>query len=421
MSDRQTGSSVAATGAASAGGSSGASAARGARSDAAGGARSRAAKPGAAGGVEIVEVRTRRELTSFIKLPWRLYQGVENWVPPLISERRKHLSEKQNPFFEHAEASYFLALRGGVPVGRIGAHVDHRLNEFQDNRWGMFGFFECENDQAAAAALLDVASKWLRQRDRDRIAGPFNFSTNHEVGVLIEGHELRPQILEDWHHPYYRELLEGCGMQKAMDLYKWEIMTADHGEMLPIFDELAARLEPDHGIVIRNMRKRDFASELKRFMEVYNAAWERNWGFVPLTDREIEHMAKELKPILDEDFALVAEQDGEVVGVSLSLPDFNHVLARVNGRLLPLGWLTALREQRKIDEVRVFALGVKRKYHHTGVAAAFYANIWNTCERRGIRRVETGWILESNEPMNRAMEALVGKIVKRYRVFERML
>jgi GNAT superfamily N-acetyltransferase len=372
------------------------------------------------GPVEIRPVRNRREMTSFIKLPWRLYQGVENWVPPLISERRKHLSAKHNPFFEHAEASYFLALRGGVVVGRIGAHVDHRFNEFQDSRWGMFGFFECEDDPDAAAALLDPAEQWLQERGCDRIAGPFSFSTNHEVGLLVEGHDLKPQILEDWHHPYYGALLEGCGMRKAMDLYKWEIMTADHNEMLPAFGEFAARLEPEHGIVVRNMRKRNFASELERFMEVYNAAWERNWGFVPLTDKELEHMARELKPILDEDFALVAEKDGEVVGVSLSLPDFNHVLARVNGRLLPLGWLTALREQRRIDEIRVFALGVKREYHHTGVAAAFYSNIWNTCERRGIRRAETGWILEANEPMNRAMEALVGKIVKRYRVYERL-
>jgi GNAT superfamily N-acetyltransferase len=371
-------------------------------------------------GLEVRPVRTRRDMTAFIKLPWRLYRGVDNWVPPLISERRKHLSPKHNPFFEHAEAEYFLALRDGEPVGRIGAHVDHRFNEFQKTRWGMFGFFEAENDAQVAAALLDAAEAWLRPRGVDRMTGPFDFSTNHEVGVLVEGHGYRPQILENWHHPYYRELLEGQGLAKAMDLYKWEIMTHDHGKMLPVIDELAERLEPEHGIRVRNMRKRDFANELKRFMEVYNAAWERNWGFVPLTDREIEHMAKELKPILDEDFALVAEKGDEVVGVSLSLPDYNRVLATVNGRLLPLGWITALREQRRIDEIRVFALGVKRDYHHTGVAAAFYSDIWNTCVRKGIRRAETGWILETNEPMNRAMEALVGRIVKRYRIYERL-
>jgi GNAT superfamily N-acetyltransferase len=206
-----------------------------------------------------------------------------------------------------------------------------------------------------------------------------------------------------------------------MDLCKWEIMSADHGAVQPAIYELADRLESEHGIKIRNMRRREFAAELRRFVEVYNSAWERNWGFVPLTDRELEHMVKELKPILDEDFALVAEKDGEVVGVSLSLPDFNRVLARINGRLLPRGWLTALRERKRIDEIRVFALGVKSSYHHTGVAAALYVNVWQTCLRRGIGRVETGWILETNEPMNRAMEALVGRIVKRFRIYERML
>jgi GNAT superfamily N-acetyltransferase len=373
------------------------------------------------GPVEIRRAASRRELSAFIKLPWRLYQGVENWVPPLISERRRHLSPRHNPFFEHAEAQYLLALRDGEPVGRIGAHVDHRFNDYQDNRWGMFGFYESEDDPAVAGALLDAAAAWLHERGRDRISGPFNFSTNHEVGLLVEGHDLRPQILEDWHHPYYAALFDGWGLRKAMDLYKWQIMTADHESMLPVIRELAERLEPDHGIKVRNMRKRDFAAELRRFVEVYNAAWARNWGFVPLTDNELAHMAKELKPILDEDFALVAEKDGEVVGVSLSLPDFNRVLARINGRLLPFGWLTALREQRRIDEIRVFALGVKPEYHHTGVAAAFYSNIWQTCRRRKIRRAETGWILEVNQAMNRAMEALVGRVVKRYRVYERML
>jgi GNAT superfamily N-acetyltransferase len=167
------------------------------------------------------------------------------------------------------------------------------------------------------------------------------------------------------------------------------------------------------------MRRRDFESEVRRFMEVYNAAWERNWGFVPLTDAELRAYAKELKPVLDERYAFVAERGDEVVGAALTLPDMNKVLARLNGRLLPLGWLKILRERRRIDELRVFALGVKHEYRHTGTAAAFYAEHWRECLRRQMVRVETGWILETNKPMNRAMEALGGDIVKRYRLFER--
>lgn len=358
----------------------------------------------------------------FIRLPWRLYEGSANWVPPLLSERRRHLDRRRNAFFEHAEAEYFLAWRDGVPVGRITAQVDHRLNEFQNNRSGLFGFFEAERDPAVTAALLDTAEAWLRERDRDRMLGPFDFSSNHECGLLVEGHALPPQILENWHHPYYRQLMENSGMVKAMDLYKWEIRTEDRGKMLPIIDELADRLEPDHGIRLRHMRKRDLKADVRAFMDVYNQAWSTNWGFVPLTDRELDQMAKELKPVLDEDFGCVAETaEGEVVGVSLSLPDWGKVLAQLNGRLLPFGWAKALLAQRKIDEIRVFALGVKPEYQHAGVAAGLYRDVWDACQRRGMRRAETGWILETNEPMNRAMEALTGRIVKRYRIYERRL
>jgi len=366
-------------------------------------------------------VRSRSELRAFIRLPWQLYEGIANWVPPLISERRRFLDKRRNAFFEHAEAEYFLAWRGRTPVGRIAAHLDHRLNEFQDNRWGLFGFFECEHDAGTAGALLGAAEAWLRERGRDRLIGPFDFSTNHECGVLVEGFEYTPQILENWHHPYYRELLEAQGLTKAMDLYKWEILLTDYEQVHPVINELAERVGPEHGIYLRPMRKRELRSEVRKFMEVYNEAWSHNWGFVPLTDRELDQMAKELKPVLDPDFAKAAEKDGQVVGVSLSLPDFNQVLAKVNGRLLPLGWAKALIAQRKIDEIRVFALGVKPAFQHTGTAAALYADVWKMCFKRGIHRAETGWILEVNEPMNRAMEALAGRIIKRYRIYERLL
>jgi GNAT superfamily N-acetyltransferase len=372
--------------------------------------------------VEVRPVRNRRELRAFIRLPWRLYRGSANWVPPLISERLRHLDRSRNPFFEHAEAEYFLAWRDGEPVGRITAHVDHRLNRFQDNRWGLFGFYESDRDPGTAAALLDAAEGWLREHGRDRMLGPMDFTTNHECGLLIEGHELMPQVLENWHHPYYRQLLEGEGLTKAMDLYKWEILPADRGEMLTVIEDLADRLEPEHGIRLQRMRKRDFEQEVRAFMDVYNLAWSHNWGFVPLTDPELVHMAKELKPVLDEDFACVAKTaDGEIAGVSLSLPDYNQVLSELNGRLLPLGWIKALRGRGRIDEVRVFALGVKPEFQHTGVAAGLYRDVWDACLRRGIGRVETGWILEVNDPMNRAMEALTGRIIKRYRLYERLL
>lgn len=363
-------------------------------------------------------VSGRRELREFILLPFRLYQGVEQWVPPLISERKHHLDRRKNPYFEHAEAEYFLARRGEEIVGRISAQVDQRFNEFQDNDWGQFGFFECENDPEAAAALLDTARDWLRHRGRDHMIGPLDFSTNHECGVLVEGHERSPQVLENWHHPYYGQLLEGCGLSKEMDLYKWSLHISGLDKVHPAIFEFAKRLEPKHGITIRGMRRRDMAAEIGRFIEIYNDAWENNWGFVPLTDAEIKHSAKEMKPILDENWAMVAETaEGETVGVALTLPDYNQVLKGLGGRLLPFGWLRALRERGKIDAVRVFALGVKPSYQHTGVAAGLYARHFEMAATTPQHGGEMGWILEVNKPMNSAMEKMGGKIVKRYRIY----
>ena len=363
-------------------------------------------------------VAGRRELREFILLPFRLYEGVEQWVSPLISERKRHLDRRKNPFFDHAEAEYFLARRGDRIVGRISAQVDRRFNEIHGNDWGQFGFFECENDPEVAVALLDSARDWLRERGRDHMIGPLDFSTNHECGLLVEGYELRPQILENWHHPYYRELLEGCGLVKAMDLYKWSLHVSGRGEVMPIIFELAEKLEPEHGITIRGMRRRNMAAEIAGFMEIYNAAWEKNWGFVPLTASEIEHYAAELKPILDENWAMVAEtKEGETVGVALTLPDYNQVLKKLGGRLLPFGWIKALREKGKIDTVRVFALGVKPEYQHTGVAAALYARHFEMAASTPQHGGEMGWILEVNKPMNKAMEAMGGEIVKIYRIY----
>ncbi|HYM46823.1 MAG TPA: hypothetical protein VES65_11780 [Solirubrobacteraceae bacterium] len=374
--------------------------------------------------VEIRPVASKRELSTFIKLPWRLYRNEPNWVAPLLMDLKKRLDRRKNPFFEHAEAEYFLAYRDGRAIGRISAHVDRNLNEFQGNDWGLFGWFECEDDPEAARALLDRAEAWLRERGRDRMVGPMDFTTNDECGLLIEGHEHPPIILCPWHHPYYQRIFEqDIGIEKAMDLYMWSLWVNERDNVHPAIWEMADKLESEHGIVCRNFRKRDLQAEVGRFLEVYNSAWERNWGFVPLTEGEVRHYANDLKPVLDENWAMVAERrdTGEVVGAALTLPDYNQVLAKLNGRLLPFGWVTALREKGKIDAVRVFALGVKPSYQHTGVAARFYQMHFDAAERTPQKGGEMGWILEVNEPMNRAMEGMGGKIKRRYRVYERAL
>ena len=372
-----------------------------------------------AGPVEIRPVRSRRELNAFIKLPFRLYADEPNWVPPLLFERRRFLDRSKNPFFEHADAEYFLAYRDGRAVGRITAQVDFRFQEFQGNKWGQFGFFECEQDPEAAAALLDSAEGWLTAYGCDRMMGPCDFTTNDECGVLIEGHDRTPIILTPWTHRYYPDLLEGAGLAKAMDLLMWELYVDKRDRVHPAIWDVAEQVHSQHGIVCRPMRKRDLDAEIGRFIEVYNAAWERNWGFVPLTDNEVRHYAKTLKPLLDENWAMVAEKDGETVGAALTLPDFNQVLHKLNGRLLPFGWVKALRLRGKIDRVRVFALGVKPQYQHTGVAARFYQMHFDSAERTPQKGGEMGWILEVNEPMNRAMEGMGGHVVRRFRLYDR--
>jgi GNAT superfamily N-acetyltransferase len=371
-------------------------------------------------GLDVRPVVSKRDLTTFIKLPWRLYRNDPLWVPPLVSERRQFLDRAKNPWFEHGEAQCFLAFRDGRAVGRVSAQIDRLLNEFQGNEWGLFGFFECEDDPDAAAALLSAAEAWLRARGRERMVGPADFTLNDECGVLVEGFERPPIVLTNWTKPYYPALLEGTGLVKAMDTLMWNLEIEDRDRVHPTIWKVAERVESKHGITVRPMRKRDLEAEIDRFLEVYNAAWEKNWGFSPLTEQEVRHYAKTLKPLLDENWAFIAEKDGETVGAALTLPDYNQVFKRMNGRLLPIGWAKFLWYKRKIDRVRVFALGVKREWQHTGVAARFYQLHFDSAERTPQTGGEMGWILETNHSMNRAMEGMGGRVVRRYRLYERV-
>jgi len=377
------------------------------------------------GSVSIRPVRTRRELKRFVKVPFRLHRDHPQWVAPLIFERIEFLDREKNPYFEHAEAEYFLAERDGEPVGRITAQVDHRWDEFQGGNDAMFGFFESSDDPDVTAALLDAATDWARSKGRERILGPMDFTTNDEIGILIEGYGRRPMILEPWHPPHYRELIEAQGFVKAMDVLMWELQFGDlkQGERFdPSIHAAAEKGLKEEGIVIRNMRKREMADEVRRFMAVYNEAWGDNWGFVPVTDAEAEFQAKNLKQVIDEHWAYMAEKDGEVVGAALTLPDINQVMVKLNGRLLPFGWAKFLLGKRRVDQCRVFALGVKHAYRHSGVAAGLYLKHLEEAARPGgIVGGEMGWILETNEPMNRAMEGMGGKVIKKYRIFEKQL
>jgi len=370
--------------------------------------------------VEISPVRSRRELKRFVDLPYRLHAGTP-WVPPLRLERRMFLNRRLNPYFKHGEAEYFLARRGDRIVGRLSAQVDHAFNEFHDSRWGMFGFLELEEDEEALAALLAAAESWLRERGCDRMVGPMDFSMNEESGVLIEGFELEPYVRQPWQPPYYQRLCEGAGLRKAMDLYSWALDISDREDMLPVLFELDEKAREEHGVRIRKMSRRHLRKEMDRFAEIYNAAWAQNWGFVPYSKEDLDAYTVDMHLAFAREWFMVAEKDGETIAVAITLPDLNQVLKRMNGRLLPLGWWHFLRRNRICDRVRVGFLGVKPEYQHTGVAASLYVEHFDTAARTPQKYGEAGWILETNEAMNRGLEAMSAEIVKKYRVYERAL
>jgi len=371
--------------------------------------------------VSVSPVTGRKERKEFVDLPYRLHAGTP-WVPPLKLERHAFLSRRLNPFFKHGEAEYFLARRGGRVVGRVSAQIDRAFNEYHGNRWGMFGFLELEDDPETMAALLESAAGWLRERGCDRIVGPMDLTMNEESGILIEGHELAPMIRQPWHPAHYQALVEGVGMEKAMDLFSWDLYIENRDEkLLPILFELDEKARDEHGVRIRKMSRRHLRRELDDFAEIYNAAWSENWGFVPYSKAELDTYAIDLQLVYSPEWFMVAEKDGETIAIAITVIDLNQVLRKMKGRVLPFGWLHFLRRNRICNRVRVGFLGVKPEHQHTGVAAALYIAHFDAAAATRQKSGEAGWILETNEAMNRGLEAMGGEIIKRYRVYEKQL
>jgi len=371
--------------------------------------------------VEVRPVTSRGDRREFVELPFRLHANAPEWVPPLRIERRLFLSPRFNGFFKHGEVELFLARRGGRVVGRISAHIDHTFNEYQGNDWGWFGFLELEDDPEVMTALLDAAEAWLRARGRDRMVGPADFTMNEESGLVIEGHDLPPMVRQPWHPRYYQPLAEGAGLEKVVDLFMWELSIADREKMLPIMFELADTARDTHGVTLRKMSRWRLRKDLEVFAEIYNKAWAKNFGFMPYGPADLDALAQEMQLAFSREWLMVAEKDGEPIAIAMTYPDVNQVLRKMNGRLLPFGWWHFLRKAKTIDRVRVGFLGVKPEFQHTGVAAQLYVEHFDLAEAHPlIYGGEMGWILETNKAMNRGMEAMNGRIVKKYRIYERV-
>src|SRR3954447_15295169 len=369
--------------------------------------------------VDVQPVASRRDLKEFIELPYRLHSTSGVWVPPLKLERRLFLNPRLNAYFRHGDAQLFLAWRDGRVVGRISAQYDDNFNAFHGNRWGMFGFLELEDAPDILPPLLEAAEMWLRAHGRDHMIGPMDFGMNDESGVQIEGFERMPFIKQPWHPPYYQTRCEEAGLEKAMDLLMYELVISDRSKILPVVFKLAEQVESRHGIHIRRMSRRSLRADMDRFAEVYNEAWSENWGFVPYGKRDLDVYAQEMQLVFDRNWFMVAETaEGETAAIAITVPDINQVLKKMNGRLLPFGWWHFLRRRKIMDRVRVGFLGVKPSYQHTGVAAALYVEHFDTARRVRQKWGEMGWILETNRNMNRAMEAMGGRVVRRFRLYE---
>lgn len=369
--------------------------------------------------VQVRPVRTRADERRFLDFIYTHYRDSEHWVPPLRMERRKLIDTRKNPFYRHAERELFLAERAGRVVGRIGAIVNHNHNRRHNDRVGFFGFFECVDEHAVAAALVEAARGYLRGRGMDAMRGPANPSVNDEYGLLVEGFDGPPAVMMPYNPPYYATLLEGCGLRKARDLYAYLITTPETlGN---------ARLKRAHevfqkrsGLTYRSLDMKDFPAEIQRIKKVYNRAWQGNWGEVPMTDEEFDALAADLKHVVMPELVLFAETPaGEVAGFALTLPDINIPLkANRNGGLLRGLWLLLTRRSR-IDFCRVLVLGVLPEHQRSGAAGVLFYEYAIRTAKLGYRGGEASWILEDNLMMNRAAEMMGGRRYKTYRIYER--
>ena len=372
--------------------------------------------------IEVKPARTTREQRQFLDLPYRLHRRQEHWIAPLRMAQKDMLDTAKHPFYKTADVEKFLALRDGRVVGRVMAILNRAHNEFHGERAGFFGFFEVENDYEAAAALLDAARAWLVGHGAELMRGPVNPSTNYECGLLVEGFDLDPALMMVWNPSYYGEFLERYGLRKAADLFAYDI-AADYFNVSDKLLRVAERLQKRERVSVRPVNLKDFKREVEIVRRVYNDAWSRNWGFVPVTNEEFEHLGKDLKQLVDPRVVLIAEQHREgseprPVGFMLAVPDLNRALKKMNGRLLPFGLIKLLWHSRKIHSIRIITMGVIREFQSLGGGAIFLKEIYERAPAAGFPSGEMSWVLENNVMMNRAAEAIGGRRTKTYRIYE---
>ena len=373
--------------------------------------------------LNIIPVTNKADKLRFIKSQWNFYKGDNSFVPPIIMDREKLLDEKKNPFYKHSAIQLFLAEKNGQIIGRIAAIINDNHNIIHNDNIGFFGFFECEDNQETANALFHAAEEWLKSKGKSEIRGPVNPSMNDECGLLIDGFDSPPVILMTYNPKYYEKLVENYGFGKVKDLHAYILdqNTFVSDKMRRTVDIIRQRSQ----VTIREVdfkNKENFKRDVKILKEIYNAAWQPNWGFVKMTDEEFDFLAADLKQIADPVYTLIAEVKGKVAGFALAIPDINQSLIHnKSGGILGAAW-HLLTKKKKINLLRIIVLGVLPEYQKHGVDAVLYQEIGSRGLPRGIQYGEASWILEDNEPMKKALTTTMhGTIYKTYRMYQKTL
>jgi len=369
--------------------------------------------------IEIKQINTKKEIANFIDFPHNLYQGDKNYVPEIFIGERDKLDPKKNPFWQHSKIAMFLAYRDAKIVGRIAAIRNDNYNEFAGTNLGFFGFFDCINDYQVAEELFNKASEWTKNEQLTGLMGPANPSTNDTCGVLLEGFDSPPQIMMTYNKPYYDEFLLKYGFKSKTDLLAYAFYTKEQPEKLTRLAGLVKNRLDRNGITVRKIDMKNFYSDVEKLMEVYNQAWEKNWGFVPMTRDEFMHLAKDLKMVVEPDYVLVAEREGKFIAFMMMLPNVNERQIKLKkGRLLPFG-IFKLLFGKKYKTARILTLGVIEKYRKIGIDVYFYHQAFEKAKKNGVEMAEASWILADNEMMNKALVHIGGTPYKKYRMYEK--
>ncbi len=362
------------------------------------------------------------DLRRFVDLPWRLYAGDPCWVPPLKKQVRGYVDTK-HPFYADgaAERELFLATRGTRVVGRIAAITNRAHNAYQHDHAGFFGFFECEDDPEAASALVAAAAAWVKARGCDALVGPTNPSTNYEAGLLVHGFDTPPSVMMTYNPPRYAELLEATGLAKAKDLFAYASPVHPKSlERLKKFADRTRKREPE--LFTRSPNLKDFANEVQIIRDVYNRAWESNWGFIPASEVEFTWLAKDLKPLVDPPLLRIAFMGKEPAGFLLAIPDVNPALAVLNGSMAnPIRLLRAMMIGRRREGLRLITMGVKEEYRLRGIEGVMFHEGLAAALERGYKWCEYSWILEDNELAKRTVRLMDAELTKTYRIYSKPL